>query len=330
MELRKDYLLDRYVIIATERGLRPHEFVKEKKPKKVALCYFCPGNEQLTPPAVLVVPQSNSKGNSKNRNDGKTEWQIRVFENKFPAVKLQGDPLLTNHDTFFTMADAYGRHEVVVETPDHETELADLRAYELRNVWDVYMERLKVLQKLPGIKYVMIFKNHGEEAGTSVVHTHTQIIAYNAVPQSIEKEEEAITKATKNSTKYPYCPYCEIIPVEKNSARACFENAHFVSFTPYASRSPFEIWIFPKRHTITPLDFSDEEKNDLCRMLRMILKKLKSLNAAYNYYLHYGLHRLHFHIEVIPRLTTWAGFELGTETIINPLPPEDAARFYRE
>ena len=308
-ELRKDYLLDRWVIIATERAKRPNDFKKPKMKVKEGICYFCPGNETFTPGEISRV-----------EDDGK--WVIRVFPNKFAAVKLSGNFNIQTHNKFYTFADAYGAHEVVVETNDSKKQLWDLSVERLEKIFKVYVERINELSRINGIKYVQVFKNHDEAAGTSISHSHSQIIACNKIPHLVEDE-------IKYSKMNGSCLYCEIIQKEKDSYRRCFENDGFIAFCPYASRFPFEVWIFSKDH-LTGLDQCNFK--DLSYIMKQTLLKLKELNAAYNFMIHYSPTKednLHFHIEIIPRLSTWAGFEYSG-TIINSMSPEDAAKFYRE
>ncbi|MFH1439138.1 MAG: DUF4931 domain-containing protein [Candidatus Woesearchaeota archaeon] len=361
-ELRKDYLLDRYVIIAEKRGKRPHQFkddnaaaidtenstdkqlseaaktfaVAEKilaAEKKT--CFFCPGNESMTPDEIyrITVPD----------NEGK--WQIRVFPNKFAAVsdvhvsekgetkELDGE--IKTHNEFFTFADGVGYHEVVVETNDHAKQLADLTIEEMADVFRTYVLRIKELDKKHSVKYVLVFKNHGKDAGTSIVHSHSQIVAYNLVPTVIQEKERAVKHYAENADKnksLPHCPYCKILNIEKTSHRKVHENNTFVCFTPYASRVPYEIWFFPKRHVVSVVDLNDGELYDLCALLKQVLLKLKVMGASFNYYLHNGTGKekqFHFHIELLPRTSKWAGFELGSDTIINTTSPEDAAEYYR-
>jgi len=304
IELRKDYILDRWVIIASERKKRPKEF-KKIKAKKEGICYFCPGNENLTPKETGRI-EKNEK------------WIIRWFPNKFPAVSHEGIPAIRSANKYFTYADAFGIHEVIVETPDHDSE------DHITEVLKVYANRITELSKTDGTKYVIVFKNEGMEAGTSLIHSHTQVMAYNKIPVLVEEEVNA-------SRGYGGCPYCEILNIEKNSDRRVFENDNFVSFTPYASRFNYEIWIFPKEHIKNITEMNETKLNDLASMLKNILLKLKEINLSYNFFLHYAPEGkdLHFHIEICPRLATWAGFELATNATINSVSPEDAAKFYR-
>ncbi len=306
-EIRKDYILDRWVIIATERGKRPHQFVSEEEPKKDGVDFFARGNEDKTPAEMFRYDD----------NDG--NWVLRVFPNKFPAVKSEGNFNIETHNKFYTFAAAFGEHEVLVETPD-DRQLWDLSVDEIKLTFQGYCETYKRLKEKEGVKYVQVFKNHGSKAGTSIKHSHSQIIAYNVVP-SIVLEEVAANKANGS------CAYCEIIEAERESERKCFENDSFIAFTPYASRFPCEIWVFPTTHLKT---LEECNLDDLADIMKNILSKLKELNASFNYMLHYAPdgEDLHFHIEILPRLATWAGFEYNG-TIINTMTPEGAAKFYR-
>jgi len=311
-ELRKDYVLDRYVIISTDRAKRPDQFKQEiKKQQQDDICYFCPGNEHMTPPEIERFPEQSK------------DWQIRVFPNKFAAVKPEGKFDITTDNYFYTFSDAFGYHEIIVGTPKHDEILADVSEEHLANLFKVFKKRIQVNMNSDNIKYVSVFKNKGVAAGTSIYHSHCQLISYNIVPEIILEKEAALKK-------HKECPYCYILQIEKNSHRRCFENKDFVAFTPYASRFPFEIWVMPKRHILNITDFSDQEFVYLAEIMKKILMKLKELNANYNFYLQYGVEKMHFHIVIAPRLSTWAGFELSTQTIINSMPPERAAEFYRQ
>jgi len=311
MELRKDYILDRYVIVSEGRGKRPFEFKKEEEVEKGKVDFFAPGNEHLTPPEI-------------GRIGGKNRWKIRWFPNKFYAVEPKGNPEIRTDNKYFTYSSAYGYHEVIVETPFINKQLWDLRVGRIKEVLGVYALRIKELHNDRNIKYVCIFKNHGKEAGTSLVHSHSQLIAYNKVPNLVKDKIEAVKR-------YESCPYCEILDVEKGSDRRCFENENFVAFTPYASRFHFEIWVMPIKHIKNITEMNDRELTDLADILKKILLKLKDINADYNLELFYSPDKedLHFHIEVSPRLALQGGFEILSNDIINSVSPEDAAKFYR-
>jgi UDPglucose--hexose-1-phosphate uridylyltransferase len=307
-ELRKDYVLDRWVVISSARAQRPHELQKSVTKQKGA-CYFCPGSESSTPAEIGRVVKNGS-------------WQIRWFENKFPALKPEGQPSLHTDNRFYTSASAYGYHEVVVETPRHDKQLAQLSAEEIEEVLYVYARRIVELEKKPNIKYVSVFKNHGYLGGTSIIHSHSQIMATAILPSEIEAKLSAMRK-------FISCPYCNVIRSESNSGRKCFENDDFIAFTPYASRFNYEIWIFPKQHIprMEDINFSS-----LAPIVRSVLKKVHEANLDYNMIVQYGPkgEDFHFHIEVCPRSAIWAGFEFASGIVINSVSPEDAAKYYRD
>ena len=320
--IRKDYILDRWVYYATERKKRPRELKSIAVRNKTKTCLFCPSNEHLTPPEI-------------GRVEYKGGWKIRWFLNKFPAVEKKGNAKI-NPKEFFSEGASYGIHEVIVETQHHRSQLADLPVQQIRELLEVYKFRAKELGRQKGIKYVDIFKNHGEGAGTSLVHSHTQVMALPQIPTLIMEESQAVKK-------YKQCPYCKIIRHESKSKRKIFETKNVIAFAPFASRFNYEAWIFVKQHKKTMEELEENELEDLAAALKKILIKLKKINASYNFFLHYSPEKeklnaslrersqagLHFHIEVTPRMATWGGFEISSNAIINSVLPEDAARFYR-
>lgn len=311
LELRKDYILDRWVITASVRAKRPKEYKQETKVKEPKLCVFCPGNENLTPPEIGRI-EKNGK------------WIFRWFPNKFPFVEQKGSAKIKTKNKFFTSSAGYGTHEVIADTNKHNIQLWDTKTEHIKLLLEVIKERINRLEKLKNIKYVLVFKNHGEKAGTSIIHSHVQLAAISNIPPAIREEISAIKK-------YKKCPYCDIVRIERKSKRKCFENKNFVAFTPYASRFNYEVWIFPKRHVKTLNELKDNEMSDLADILKKILLKLKELNLSYNFHLHYSPQKenLHFHIEVTPRIAVWAGFEFSSGVTINSVMPELAAEFYR-
>jgi len=316
-ELRKDYIFDRWVIVNTERAKRPRDFIKQHaKIKEEGSCPFCPGNEKMTPPEITRVEE-------------KGRWVLRAFENKFPAVSTSGSPELKQEGEFFTTGNAFGKHEVIVETPLHKQQFFELSVERLAKYLQFLFKRRNALYKLPGIKFVAMFKNHGLEAGTSLVHEHTQIIAYNLLPKNIEREIKAITKYHRKHRK---CPYCNVLELERKGPRRIAENDSFLAFTPFASIFEFEAGIFSKRHLDSFSKLNEKEILDLAALLKKLLSKLSELNAPYNMYFHEAPKgkKHHIHVKIVPRLITWGGFEHCTGCIINTVSPEQAAEFFRE
>jgi len=311
IELRKDYILDRWSYIALGRGKRPQETEADACSTANAVCYFCPGNENMTPPEIGRVV------------DGE-EWKVRWFANKFPAVEPELHKEI-EPGGFYTKGEGFGFHEVIAETPDHTRQLANLSREELKDVLKIYAQRMAELSQKDGVKYVQIFKNSGAEGGCSIAHSHSQIIAGNLVPRYVKEKMEAVKK-------YEKCPYCEIIEKEEKSERFVFANENFLAFTTFAPRFNYEVMIFPKKHYRNITEIGEKEFEDLAEAFEKILSKLAKIGAPYNFYLHVAPagEDLHFHFEITPRMNTWAGFELATESYVITTSPEEAAAFYRE
>jgi len=311
MELRKDYILDRWVIISEKRGKRPDQFKNEAKPdpSTPSSCFFCPGHESETPPEIGRIEK-----------DGR--WQLRNFPNKFNFIEREGDKTIKTADNFFTYSNPYGSHEVIVETPDHSKQIYDLSHDELKQLFKVYAQRIAELSQKD--EYVVVMKNHGRSAGTSIQHSHSQIMSLQMVPPLVAKEIEA-------SHRDGRCLYCDIIKAESWSYRRVAENDSFVAFCPYASTFGFEVWVFVREHLREMAQFSEKHYDDLITIMGLILGKLKEWGLDFNYHIHYAPRGkdLHFHIEITPRVFLPGGFEIGSGIIVNTVPPENAAKFYR-
>lgn len=327
-ELRRDPVIGRWVIVAVERANRPQAQAAPDKPSSPGICPFCPGNEHMTPPEVLAFrPPDTLK-------DG-PGWWLRCVTNKFPALMSDGEAVRRGDGMYDRIA-GVGAHEVVIETPKHDSSPADLEPHEVQEILWAYRDRTVALSRDPRFRYVMIFKNQGRQAGATLDHPHSQIIALPIVPKRVQEEING------SKTYYDYkerCVFCDMIEQERKSwSRVVEINDDFISFCPFASRFPFETWIVPRVHAT---HFRDAQKSDivsLAQILRDTLKRIKAVlkDPHYNYVIHTTpsdqghLPHYHWHIEIIPKLTQVAGFEWGTGFYINPTPPEVAAEFLRE
>lgn len=336
-EVRKDYLLDRWVVIATERGRRPTDFAKNaREQSKSAVCPMCPGNEHMTPPAVLVYLKSDKivKKTKDNGDSRVKNWLIRCVPNLYPAFappkqKITQKQIIKND----CLALAVGHHEVIIESPNHDEHPADARIPQLELVINAYIDRLRELSKKPYVEYVSIFRNHGLEAGASLSHAHSQIIATPSIPRTIKEEMEASKKIWKQTKE---CAFCNIIDRERDGPRFILENSKFVALAPYASVHPMEFWIIPEKHESTMLNLSQDEVKVLAQTLKACLNGLKQLvnDPPYNYGIHLAIDKeandyYHWHLEVYPKLAIWAGFEKSTGMYINTVTPETAAESMR-
>lgn len=329
-EWRKDPIQDRWVVIATERAKRPTDFRVPQDEKKGGDCPLCESHEWQTPPEVLAY---RDKDSARDRPG----WWIRVVPNKFPAVRVEGQAETRNLGLHRVM-DGVGAHEVVVESPDHGMALEDLNNYQVQEVIRAWRDRLQDLRRDNRLKYIQIFKNFGNTAGASLDHPHSQIIATPMVPVEINRKMDGLTRYARATGR---CILCEMIAQElQDLNRVVADNRGFVSIAPFASRFPFETWIIPREHQVDYGHIREDQVDDLARILRTTLKKLSvALNRPpYNLVISTApantesddLLHFHWHLEILPRLTVAAGFELGTGYFINPTPPEIAASDLRD
>lgn len=337
-ELRKDYLLNRWVVIAAERSRRPVDFVIQKTKSNLnSVCPICVGNEHMTPPAVMLYLKQKGKiEKSRDYNGTRSKnWLIRVIPNLYPAYtppKDQADETQIMENENY--GHAIGHHEVLVESPKHDEDPADAELPQLTLVINAYIDRLHELSDKPYVQYVSIFRNYGKEAGASLSHAHSQIIAMPTIPR-IPAEEMAASK--KFYEQHQKCVFCDIIGKETKSPRLVLNNQHFLVFTPYASVHPLEFWILPKKHAVNLFELSKAEREAFAKTLKTSLKALKTLvnDPPYNYGFHLSINPeaesyYHWHLEVYPRLSIWAGFEKNTGTYINTVKPETSAEELRK
>lgn len=337
-ELRKDYLLNRWAVIAVERKRRPTDFIKQTGEKKGDVCPFCPGNEHMTPPAVLLyVPSDGGIKKEKDQNGLRHQnWIIRCVPNLYPAFAPPGRHENVKGKEEFVLEEAVGHHEVLVESPRHDEHPGVARISQLVHVVNAYLDRLTEISARDYTKYVSVFRNHGRDAGASLSHAHTQLISTPLVPRIVGEELDASRRFWVEKEQ---CVFCEIVEKERSGARFIWKNDGFIAFAPWASVHPFEFWIVPERHQSTLLDISEVDKKGLAVALRVCLGGLSSLlkDPSYNFGFHIAPTReddardyYHWHLEVYPKLTIWAGFEKNTGIFINVVPPEDAAESLRE
>lgn len=328
-ELRKDPIVGRWVIIATERAKRPNDFKPEAgSAENGKPCPFCEGNENLTPPEVDADRPS---GRQKNTSG----WLTRTVPNKYPALENEPDVGKKNVGVFESCR-GVGQHEVIIETPDHDKQLVDLSIEEIKRVIRVYKRRSIELGKDCRFKYVLIFKNYGLAAGASLEHSHTQLISLPIVPRRVSEEFECMRSYLEEKKS---CVFCDMVKQEKEEQfREICENEDFYAFCPFASRSPFEITIIPKKHEPSFISITDKEIDSFALILKDILTRIKVLldNPPYNFIIHTspldsnGSDLYHWHVEIMPSLSKIAGFEWGTGFYINSMPPELASKYLRE
>ena len=325
-EFRQNMLTHEWVVIATERAKRPEDFIKQaiEKPPLPEFspnCPFCPGNEGQTPPALHTIERNG-------------RWQVRVVPNKFAA--LQPDvPFRTEPDGQFLKATGYGIAEVIIETPRHDMTLATMDNAAVEDVVTAYKLRYLSAARQSRICFINLFRNHGLRAGTSLEHPHSQMIATPIVPPHVRNP---IEQAVRYFDSHGQCIYCDMLAEEMRvGGRIIAETDFFVAYAPYASRTPFEIRIMPKKHQASFGDIGSREAADFAAALKSILARvyLGLANPDYNFIIRSATvgdendKYFHWYMVIIPKLTTPAGFEIGTGIYINVSHPEKCAEFLR-
>ncbi|MFH1479568.1 MAG: HIT domain-containing protein [Candidatus Omnitrophota bacterium] len=337
-ELRKDPVIGRWVIISVERAKRPSDFKVLHPDDEGSYCPFCEGHEKDTSPEVFAIRKPGTK------KDG-PGWDVRIIPSIFPRLDIKGG-LDRRGVGMYDVMNPVGVHEIILESPDHVTDIYQLPTDKIELIVDANVSRIIELEKDPRLKYCLLFKNHGLRAGGSKVtkHLRSQLIATPVTPTRVKEE----LKGARFYYKYKdRCIFCDIIDQELNKEdRVIVDTDNIIAIAPFASRFPFEIWILPKKHSSDFINIKREETKDLAVVIQKVFSKLsKALNdPPYNYMLHTAPFRrsnrpgywhtieedYHWHIEVMPRITQIAGFEWGSGFYINPTPPEEAAKYLRE
>jgi UDPglucose--hexose-1-phosphate uridylyltransferase len=325
-EFRQNFVTKEWVIIAPERGKRPDQMRHEttERPPVPSFredCPFCPGHEDRTPEPTYVWESGG-------------QWKVRVVPNKFAALRPDHPPERESLGCFLR-AGGFGLAEVVIESPQHDRSLETLPVEEVEQVLRAFRARHLAMASDPRINLVTIFRNYGPLAGTSLEHPHSQIIATPIVPPHVR---DPWRHAQLHYDTFGRCAYCEMVETELiQQSRLLRETDHFVAFEPFAAKTPFETRIYPKRHHASYSWINDREIRDLAPLLRETLQRLRlGLKAPdYNFILRSAgsgdedVRYLHWYLVLIPKITTPAGFEIGSGIYINVLPPEKAAEFLK-
>ena len=334
-ELRKDPLLERWVLIAEERAEKPQEFVDRPVVRRSGSCPFCEGSELETPHEVLALRKPGTPPDSPG-------WRVRVIPNKYPAVTIAGRNATATIDegcatevVGHQRRSAAGVHEVIIESPSHVVRAGELSLAQTADVLSIFRARLLALRAEPNLRYVQIFRNVGEAAGASIEHLHSQLIGLPVVPTLIAEESSA---ALAQFQKLSKCAFCEQFAGELKAGNRIVEATDdFVLFCPYASRFPYEMCLAPRRHAADFDSADDANITQIASLLRRGLSRLEAVCdfASYNCVLHTApledrnCGHYHWHWEILPRIVKAAGFEWGTGVHINPVSPERAAAMLR-
>lgn len=329
-EIRQNILTDQWVIYAPERANRPGQAPAARPdvtplPERQADCPFCAGNERMLPSILLEL--------SLDHDD---TWQTRVVPDKHPVLSPEMDVAGTNRGIHFVTSN-YGRHEVIIENPFHNRDLPLMAHEEVEMVVETYARRHSELYGMDErIESVILFRNHGPLAGTSIRHPHSQVVATSIVPEFVARREHIAENYFQRNRK---CILCDMLDFEQiDAARVVYENASFLAFAPFAADVPFEVWITPKQHSPDFGLVSHQEKEHFAVALQDVLQRIHDRlgDPDYNYIIHsYSRQHsivpyLHWYLQIRPHLTAPAGFEMGSGMRVNPSLPEHDAEILRE
>ena len=328
-EIRQNQLTGEWVIIAPERAKRGGNLLMPAQaPESTADCPFCPGNE------------ASANGERYRVNDAAGRWMLRSIVNKFSVLSAEGAVQSERCAVRgVEKVNAVGPHEVLIETPEHHLTVALCSVEHVARILGAYRDRFQAFYADPRVQHVIVFKNHGADAGASQQHPHSQIVGLPIVPGQIV---ERIARAERFFAETGRCLACTIIAQERALAcRIVAENSAFVAFLPYAALSPYHLWIFPKTHGACFSAQPVETLNELAEIMRQVLLKLHGMlaNPAFNLVIRslgpreQSSSAFHWYLSIVPRVNKVAGFELGTGMYVNPSLPEhcaEALRAYRE
>jgi UDPglucose--hexose-1-phosphate uridylyltransferase len=324
-DLRREPITRMWVVVTTDHPKGPSDYLAFKPPyqpqKEEGVCPFCPGHEEMTPKATLVL---SGEGGG---------WAVRVVPNKFPFFHIEGE-FDRRPEGMYDVMQAIGAHEIVVEAPEHKQNFASMDLQQIEKILRAYRERLKDLEKDRRFQQFLILKNY---PGLFNRHPHSHIIAMPVIPRRIDEEIEGGLDYYQRKER---CIFCDIIKEEiLAKRRVILETVHFLVFSPFASRYPFETWIVPKNHAPDFHHIHEEGIEDLSVALQSLFLRFHKLlsDPPYSLTFHTSpvqsrFHRseYHWHIETRLRIGLREGFEWGTGFFVNPTPPEDAAAFLRE
>jgi len=328
-ELRQDPITGRWVIFSPARSARPHDFEPAVARHTGAVCPFCEGHENLSSAEVYALRPGGSQANQAG-------WQVRVVPNRYPALEVDsGEIDLPAVEPGCTTLPGWGIHEVIVESPRHLTTTTELSEAELTGVLAVYRQRLASLAAIERVRYGLVFKNVGLAAGASLEHLHSQLLGTPIVPSTVVEE---LNGAGQYFQTQGECVWCRLVDdAMRGGPRVVAEEGPFVALCPPAARFAWETWILPRRHAG---HFHRIEESSLAQLAQITGRVLGSMERviprlAYNYIIHsapfdtHSLDHYHWHMEIIPRVASIAGFEWGTGYFINPVLPEVAAESLR-
>jgi UDPglucose--hexose-1-phosphate uridylyltransferase len=333
-ELRKDPLLGRWIAVLSEPK-SPSEYQIMSHGEEEKNCIFCAGRESETPGEIMSVTRINP-------GEPKKRWWTRVIPNVAPVFQIEGD-LGRRGEGMYDKMNSIGANEIIIESPEHSVTPEDMGIDQMVRVIMTYRDRMADLEQDPRLRYTLIYKNSGKEAGGVYSHPISHLASTPVIPKRVKEELDGAKQYYAYKER---CIFCDIVREElRVGSRVILETRHFVAFCPYASKFPFESWIVPKKHNCAFQDIRAEEIQDMALVLSSVLKKLRAAfdGLSLNYFIHSAPNRIprknhwhtlgedfHWHLEIMPRLLRTSGFEWGSGFYILPTSPEYASQYLRE
>lgn len=332
-ELRQNRVSGEWVIIAAERAGRPGDHKtsvgRPKLPDFSARCPFCPGNEKMTPPESYAIRKKGGPPDSEG-------WQVRIVPNKYPALDPTSTADWFEEERFFNGIQGFGVHDVIIDSPKHDLTIATMTTSAVEKVFVAYRERFRQLEKHEQILLINIFRNYGLKAGASLEHPHSQLIATPVIPTRIQMR---LNIAKEYFQVHGRCVVCDLVERSLiHKKRIVLETERFVVLEPFASQSPYETWVIPKRHEASFGETTNEEIRDLASVMRDILGRIYSGlgDPDYNYLIQTSptntryWEKYHWYVQILPRVVPSVGFEITSGIYISTARPEDTAEYLRQ
>lgn len=330
-ELRKDILLGRWVAVISESKAPSDYNLPSSNKKEESSCSLCPGREHEPPPEITSIKMLNVPG-----------WWVRALPSFKPVFQVEGD-LGRRGVGIYDKMNSIGANEILIESPEHNIRPEDMGLEQMIRVITLYRDRVADLKKDSRLRYILIYKDSGKDAGEIFAHPISFLMATPVIPKTVKDE---LDNAKQYFAYKERCIFCDIIREElRVGERIILETRNFIAFCPYAAQFPFESWIIPKRHCCAFHEVTYEEIEDMGLILMSVLKKLRKIfnEPPFNYFIHTApnmvprrnhWHTLgedfHWHLEIMPRIIRTSGFEWGSGFYILPTSPENAAKYLRE
>ena len=326
-KVRKDYFSESFVLFTNEK---PDKIKKLKKVVKKKDCPYCPGNEHITGPADLVLI-SKEGALAKLADEEESfvkDWTVRVFLNKDAIVSPDEERIFSDYPQY--SEPAIGYHYVVVLSQKHTIDVSEIDSEQWTNILTTVQDKSRWLYSQKHVSYVAVYMNHGVEAGAEIEHPHLQIVSLPTVPPVIEAEAKFMKKPLREKG---ICPMCVIVKKEESSKRIIGKTESFITFAPWASKHPYEYWIFPRQHEVS---FVKSTQKGISELSEVIHKSIESLTktlgiVAFNLVVHSSPEKktskqIHWHVEIYPRIETKTGLEISSNIQVNKILPEEAAK----